>query len=95
MGITRRALRAIRLAVDLSVAEALQAKRALKGRPTRTSLACAKRWSRNEELAVNQPTQKLAGVAGLFGPLGLTPTGPPSGRYPARRYAILESIRAE
>jgi hypothetical protein len=37
---------AINLAVDLSVAEALQAKRALKFRPTRTSRSCANRLFR-------------------------------------------------
>jgi integrase len=71
---------AISLAVDLSVAEALQAKRALTTRPTHTSRACANRLFRHGELAVNQSTDKLAGVAGLFGPAGLTPSGPPAAR---------------
>src|ERR1700723_3135866 len=35
----------------------------------------------------NQPairaTESLAGVEGLFGPAGLTPPGPPFGRYPS------------
>jgi hypothetical protein len=59
---------AINLAVDLSVAEALQAKRALKTRSTRTTHRCANRLFRQGELAVNQAKEKLAGVAGLFGP---------------------------
>jgi hypothetical protein len=67
---------AINLAVDLSVAEALQAKRELTTQPTRTSRACANRLFRHGELAVNQPTDELAGVEGLFGPAGLTPSGP-------------------
>jgi hypothetical protein len=71
---------AIDLAVNLSVAEALQAKRALPNRPRRTARVCANRLFRNGELAVSQTTEKLAGVAGLFGPAGLTPSGPSTGR---------------
>jgi integrase len=59
---------AINLAVNLSVAEALQAKHALTFRPTRKSRPCANRLFRHRELAVNQTSEKLAGVAGLFGP---------------------------
>jgi hypothetical protein len=71
---------AINLAVDLSLAEALQAKRALITRPTRLAQSCANRLFRNGELALNQPKEKLAGVAGLFGPAGLTPSGPSAAR---------------
>jgi hypothetical protein len=71
---------AINLAVDLSVAEALQAKRRLATRPTRTVQSCVNRLFRRGELALSQATEKLAGVAGLFGPAGLTPSGPSSGR---------------
>jgi hypothetical protein len=56
---------AINLAVDLSVAKALQAKRAPTFGPTRTAHLCANRLFRREELAVNQAGQKLAGVAGF------------------------------
>jgi transposase len=71
---------AINLAVHLSVAEALQAKRALEARPTRTARTCANRLFRHGEMAVSQTTENLAGVAGLFGPAGLTPSGPPAAR---------------
>jgi integrase len=59
---------AINLAVNLSVAEALQAKRVLISRPTRPARACANHLFRKGELALNQPKEKLAGVEGLFGP---------------------------
>jgi hypothetical protein len=61
----REAPPAINLAVDLSVADALQARRALRTRLTRTSQSCANRLFRHGELAVNQPTEKLAGVEGF------------------------------
>src|SRR3954447_23953120 len=56
---------AINLAVDLSVAEALQAKRRLATRPTRTVRSCANRLFRRGELALSQTKMKLAGVAGF------------------------------
>jgi hypothetical protein len=56
---------ALNLAVDLSVAEALKAKRVLTTRPTRTSHPCANRLFRQGELALNQPKGKLAGVEGF------------------------------
>jgi hypothetical protein len=56
---------AINLAVDLSVAKALQAKRALPNRPTRPSRSCANRLFCHGELAVSQTKEKLAGVAGF------------------------------
>jgi hypothetical protein len=72
---------AINLAADLSVAEALQTRRALTTRPERTSQSCAHRLFRLGELAGSSDTEKLAGVAGLLGPrTGLTLSGPPSGR---------------
>lgn len=74
----------INLAVDLSVAQALQSKRALTTRPTRTSHSCANRLFRHGQLAVNQTKENLAGVEGLFGPAGLTPSGPSSGRSDQR-----------
>jgi integrase len=58
----------LNLAVDLSVAEALQAKRRLATRPARTAQSCANRLFRHEELALSQTKESLAGVAGLFGP---------------------------
>src|SRR3984957_12225681 len=33
--------------------------------------------------STNCSNRKLAGVEGLFGPAGLTPSGPPFGRYPS------------
>jgi hypothetical protein len=45
----------INLAVDLSVAKALQTKRVLTTRPTRTSHPCANRLFRQRELALYQP----------------------------------------
>src|SRR4051812_18692441 len=45
---------AINLAVDLSVAEALQAKRTLATRPARTAQQCANRLFRRGELALSQ-----------------------------------------
>jgi hypothetical protein len=56
---------AINLAVDLSVAEALQVKRRLANRSTRTVRSCANRLFRRGELAENQTKEKLAGVAGF------------------------------
>src|ERR1700759_154913 len=68
---------ALNLAVDLSVAEALQAKRALAIRPTRTPWSCANRLFRQRKMAHTSNEGKLAGVAGLFDPTtGLTPSGP-------------------
>jgi hypothetical protein len=61
---------AINLAVDLSVAEALQAKRALEARPTRTARTCANRLFRHGEMAVSQTTENLAGVEGFEPPNG-------------------------
>jgi hypothetical protein len=67
------------LAVNLSVAEALQMKRALAIRSPHRTSSCAHRLFRRVKLTVNQTKEKLAGVEGLFGPAGLTPSGPPSG----------------
>jgi hypothetical protein len=56
---------AINLAVDLSVAEALQAKRALTTRPARTSRSCANRLFRHGKVAGTSNEGELAGVAGF------------------------------
>jgi hypothetical protein len=61
----REAPPAINLAVNLSVAEALQARHALTTRPARTFLSCANRLFRNGEFAGNGPKEELAGVAGF------------------------------
>jgi hypothetical protein len=61
---------AINLAVDVLVAGALQAKRALATRPMRTPRSCANRLFRNGELAGNGLDEKLAGVAGFEPPNG-------------------------
>jgi hypothetical protein len=53
------------LAVNPSVAQALQTKPALTIPPTRTSRSCANRLFRRRELAVNQAKEELAGVAGF------------------------------
>jgi hypothetical protein len=53
------------LAVNLSVAEALQTKRALAIRSPHRISSCANRLFRHRELAVNQTKKKLAGVAGF------------------------------
>jgi hypothetical protein len=67
-------------AINLSVAEALQAKRALTTRSTRTSQSCANHLFCKRKMAPTSIERKLAGVAGLFGPAGLTPSGPPAAR---------------
>jgi hypothetical protein len=64
------------LAVNLSVAEALRTKSAQVNRSPQRISPCANRLFRRGKLAVNQTTGKLAGVEGLFGPSGLTPSGP-------------------
>jgi hypothetical protein len=56
---------AINLAVDLSVAEALQAKRVLTTRSTRTSQSCVNRLFRKGKMAPTSNERKLAGVAGF------------------------------
>ena len=63
------------LAVNLSVAEALQTKRALALRSPQKISPCTNRLFRHRKVAVNQTTDKLAGVAGLFGPDGPHPFG--------------------
>jgi hypothetical protein len=68
--IAGEALPAINLAVNLSVAEALQTRRTLATMPERVSESCAHRLIRKGELAVNQPTQELAGVEGFEPPNG-------------------------
>ena len=55
---------AINLAVDLSVAEALQAKRKLTNRPMRTSRSCANRLFCHGQLAVNQTKVSWLGWIG-------------------------------
>ena len=64
----------INLAVVLSVAEALQARRVLTTRPTRTSHSCAKRLFRKGELAVNQP-RKVGWGGRIIRPCGPHPFG--------------------
>jgi hypothetical protein len=55
----------INLAVDLSVADALLAKRALTTRPARTFQSCANRLFRKGKMASTSNERKLAGVAGF------------------------------
>ncbi len=56
---------AINLAVDLSVAEALQTRHALTARPERTTQSCPSRLFRLGELAGSSDAEKVAGVAGF------------------------------
>jgi integrase len=58
------------LAVDLSLAKALQTRRALTPRPPRTIPSCANRLFRNGELTRNPDAEELAGVEGFEPPNG-------------------------
>jgi hypothetical protein len=68
---------AINLAVNLSVAEALQAKRALKTQPMRTTRVCANRLFRNRKLTGHSTLGEVGWGGRIIRPgTGLTPSGP-------------------
>ena len=73
---------AIILAADLSVARAIHSRGAPASAFVCIPRAVANPLTRREKTEEKRRQPCMAGVAGLFGPrTGLTPSGPPSGRY--------------